>query len=1131
MRKTAVLGILLVLSLFGERFARAQSEKEWREGRRREWTLKQVYRWYTYLERQPLQQNQLDCPDYTTRRDVVMNGNKITTQITNFGSISSPGNTITDIVWNGLGYGYEFGPFVAAEVIDEGHKDPQSVPMRDEQGNVVYDANGDTIWVMHIVSDGLVSNGGERSPDGKEWWGWQPIPCAQPVGSFEGLEVVNPESNEIPTSDAPDRDLDGRPDSWPESWYNPNLRQYVWPGALRQGASNADKEALYFMNDYSNREFHYYPFPDDSTKRGLGLEVEVRIYQWSNPLAEDAIFFVYKITNKSPKDLEKVIFGMWGDPHVGGPGDWHDDLAYFDRRLNMVYAWDADGRSDIPGRKPGYFGYKFLESPGIDYDGIDNDGDGMVDESWYDGIDNDGDWDPERDDVGIDGIPGTGDEGEGDGLPTPGDPYDIRRPGEPNIDFTDIDESDMIGLTSFASPPFAGNRISNDERVWSFVQPGRFDEVPPEPGDYVFIYGSGPFRLRAGETKRFSIALLMGENLDDLMLNAETVQEIYNAGYRFAKPPEKPHVVAVPGDRKVTLYWDDRAEYSVDPLSGENDFEGYVIYRSTDPEFADLQTITDINGTPFLYEPLKMVTGVPARFDRINGIKGLSPVPYPRRGVAYFLGNDTGLRHTFVDSNNVVNGQRYFYAVVAYDHGAPDLGIPPSETSKTITYNPETDTYIFDVNTVSVVPRPPAAGYVPPEVVADEPSATGPVAHVSGHGTGTIHIEVIDPMAVEDDNPYRLIFEEVDGQLVYSVIDEKPVEVTIQVGKVGKSAGLGYRNIIPETFELLHNGQPLQEGVDYTLNARAGRVIYLDGGAIEPGMELVARFQYRPIDRSNLLNFEEANPIFDGLHLFVRNDPLAIDTVHTGWVQGGSGFTYQVRVATAGPGRRGVPYDYEIRFANQIVDTSFSTRLPLPFRVYNRTRANEPVDVFVPDVNRNGRWDIDERIIFLEYQDGSPIATWEVRFFDPENRGTLPGEGDVFQVVTRKPFTTEDVFTFRTRAARTEPEEVRRQMREIYVVPNPYVATNVLEPRNPVSRTRRGDRRLYFANLPPRCTIRIYTLAGELVDVIEHDSPIDNGIAYWDLRSRDNMDIAYGLYIFHVESEEGTYVGKFAVIK
>ena len=56
---------------------------------------------------------------------------------------------------------------------------------------------------------------------------------------------------------------------------------------------------------------------------------------------------------------------------------------------------------------------------------------------------------------------------EDDGLPTPGDPFDPRKPGEPNIDWTDLDESDMVGLTGFASPPFTSqNRISNDQFIF-----------------------------------------------------------------------------------------------------------------------------------------------------------------------------------------------------------------------------------------------------------------------------------------------------------------------------------------------------------------------------------------------------------------------------------------------------------------------------------------------------------------------------------------------------------------------------------------------------------------------------------------------------------------------------------------
>ncbi len=1136
------LSVLLLAAAVCALPARAQSDREMRAGRDRTWDSAQVERWLNYhASRRMVRQPSLECPDETARRDAIMNGNKITTQITNFGSISAPNNSITDIVWNGLGYGYEFGPFVAAEIVDVGHQDPQSVQKRDENGNVVLDENGQPVWVMHIVSDGLVSNGGEISPNGGEYWGWHPIPCAQPVGTFGGIQVVNPTSDRIPTSDDLDRDLDGKPDSWPAEWYNPTIGRYVWPGALQQGSSNADKEALYFMNDYANVEFAYQPFPSDPTKRGLGLEVETRMYQWSNPLAEDAIFLVYKITNKSEKDLEKVIFGMWGDPHIGGINNWQDDLAFFDRDLNIVYAYDSDGKSDVAGRVPGYFGYKFLESPGIGTetiggvtypgDGIDNDGDGMVDESWTDGIDNDNDWNAELDDVGIDGVPGTGDPGELDGRPTAGDPFDITKPGEPNFEFTDIDESDMLGLTSFASPPFAGNRVSNDERVWDLVRPGRFDEIPAEAGDYVFLYGSGSFPLRAGETKRFSIALLVGENLNDLKLNAQTVQQIYDVGYRFAQAPRKPLVTAVPGDGKVTLYWEDRAERSVDPLTKETDFEGYVIYRSTDPLFNEIQTITDINGSRFLYKPLKNAQGAEAKFDIANGLKGVSPIPFAGRGVSYDLGEDTGLYHSYVDSNNVINGKKYYYAVVSYDRGYAgnagagfEGGIPPSESSKTITHDPWTDTYVFDDNTVSVTPGPRVAGYVPPALIGEDG-----IRHTSGFGTGDVRLEIIDEFAVENDNAYRVEFDEVDGKMVYSIIDEKPITIRLPAAP-GTTAGLRHAHVDSTTFQLQTlSGSTLQKGRDYEMNPAVGNFTLMPGAAVSAGDTLLATFTYAPVYRSSLMNDEEANPVFDGMKLFVNADALALNKEATGWTSS-TNIPFEARLATAGPRPTPLPYDYEIRFADSNVSTSLGSRLPLPFTAVNVTRANDPVSLFVPDPNLNGVWDLDEPIILIDSVGSSISAVWQVTF-SAAGGASKPGAGSVFYFKTRKPFTGADAFAFSTVAARAAAEEESAALGDIYVVPNPYVATNEFEPNNPISTTERGERRLYFANVPQQCTIRIYTLSGELVDTIEHNGALSDGKAFWDLRTKDNMNISYGLYLFQVESDRGTFIGKFAVIK
>ena len=100
-----------------------------------------------------------------------------------------------------------------------------------------------------------------------------------------------------------------------------------------------------------------------------------------------------------------------------------------------------------------------------------------------------------------------------------------------------------------------------------------------------------------------------------------------------------------------------------------------------------------------------------------------------------------------------------------------------------------------------------------------------------------------------------------------------------------------------------------------------------------------------------------------------------------------------------------------------------------------------------------------------------------------------------------------------------------------YVVPNPYVGAASFEPQR-FAVSGRGERKIEFRNLPANCTIRIYTLTGELVQTLKHDGNINEGIVAWDLRNSSNLEIAPGLYIYHVDGAEvGTFIGKFAIIK
>ena len=70
-----------------------------------------------------------------------------------------------------------------------------------------------------------------------------------------------------------------------------------------------------------------------------------------------------------------------------------------------------------------------------------------------------------------------------------------------------------------------------------------------------------------------------------------------------------------------------------------------------------------------------------------------------------------------------------------------------------------------------------------------------------------------------------------------------------------------------------------------------------------------------------------------------------------------------------------------------------------------------------------------------------------------------------------------------------------------------------------------------FVNLPEAATIRIYTLTGVLVDIVNHEDVTGGGRAVWNLRNRNNQFVASGVYFFHVVTPSGdTHVGKFTVV-
>ncbi|MCP4713103.1 MAG: hypothetical protein GY869_31115, partial [Planctomycetes bacterium] len=881
----------------------------------------------------------------------IMDGNLVRTMFFNYGMVSNWPDQPSCEWPKGSGHSYVDG--VAIIVMGETEA-----------------ANGETIHIMSTQYREFM----DTNPETYDPMGWAPVPG-----------WANPDQDSPAMSDEPGT----WPDSWPDhpdgSWDG------YWNGYFGKGVKNADLETVFLMDDAIDSEFqiapyYFYPDPSDSLRGGMGLQVETRGFQWAHVLAEDCIFWHYAIQNISATNYENMLFGMYIDSGVGGTDDSSDDAGSYDLDLDIAYAWDGNGVGSPGGWSPvGYAGYAFLESPGNDWDGIDNDGDGDIDERRDDGIDNDGDWraftdingdgdwddaEPLNDDLGQDGIGPLNDgydgpdPGQGDGLPTA---------GEPNFDQTDKDESDQIGLTGFRIFAVHDYELVHEEENWDVLS----DLVPPtdeqlQGVNLGMFFSSGLFPLNVGETQRFSMALLFGENYDDIVRNKKTVQAIYDANYNFSRPPEKPTLTAIPGDGKVYLFWDDVAEESYDRFLQEYDFEGYRIYRSTEPTFLENRLITDSYGNLVYRKPID-------QFDIDNEWYG--PHLIGVYGAHFDVGDNTGLQHFYIDED-VVNGQTYYYGLVSFDHGFISrdvsgnivfdyedrpMGISPTECTSTIIVETSGETKL-DINTAVVVPRAAAAGYVSPEITNF--SHTGP-------GTGELAIEILAPSLIEEGRRYRVTFSD-DSTLVHQT----------------------------RTFEIfdLENGQSVT-------------------GPVETNLE------------------ETASPIFDNLVAILRNDIQVFVTSFYGEGESNSNiiggeydfdpnFTSDNEIMNLNIAN---PVDYEIRFFDQMAGVSTALfglyqEIDTRFQVWDITN-DEQVDFLY--------WPTDTVIAIIPLID-DPTAqfgvrtAWRTRLYPPRDEELIwPGDGFKLVLTSTKPFRQGDVFEFETRKAYLDQERAENELDNI----------------------------------------------------------------------------------------------------
>jgi hypothetical protein len=423
----------------------------------------------------------------------------------------------------------------------------------------------------------------------------------------------------------------------------------------------------------------------------LGINVHLESYAWNFSYADAFIILNYTFVNISNHPIRDIYVGHWVDASVanmnytsryepGGGFSWYDNLNGFDKEYNMGYQYDVDGDN---GFAESYFGIRALgasvpsETYQVYYDQWE----------WSNASDpnffmpsNDEERYVKLSTSPVVPIPSSPEEEASWMLLLSMGPLGDLAPGDTlNAVFAIV--CGFWGEGGSDSPKRRNNlRVNSD---WAQIAyngedvdaDGKLDPdedvnengiLDPEEDEYradLDLNGNGQWDL--GED-------VFGDGDGNLDIFEDSYSNFQRGivdsngvidRYILPSPPPSPNLAVIPGDGKVSLYFDNLPEDFEDPITREKDFEGYRIY-----------------GAPKTVGSTEEAT-LMAQFDEIDSL-----------GIGYDTGfdvirfdttiNGKEYQYRFVNEN-LLSGWpgKYFYAVTSYDKGNPENNMPSMESS------------------------------------------------------------------------------------------------------------------------------------------------------------------------------------------------------------------------------------------------------------------------------------------------------------------------------------------------------------------------------------------------------------------------------------------------------------------
>jgi hypothetical protein len=897
----------------------------------------------------------------------------------------------------------------------------------------------------------------------------------------------------------------------------------------------------------------------------MPIEVNQRSLVFQGGLAGQAVIFIFDIVNWGTDVMFDSWIGYISDMDIGV--SFNDDLASFikDRitldgdsiSVNMGFAWDSYfSESNFVGH-PGFVGIAYLQSPGNPSDGIDNDGDGLIDESPFNELDDDGD-----------GLVDEPDEVDELGLVNYSEVCRLNVPAEVVDPSTDEEGFDILSCISESNPDSTSSVVCLESTT---------------PADIRFMISSGPFDWQPGQTQQIVMAMVFANAvgnpsrldfvgdpprpdpndpaLSELLAVKETVQRVFDLNFPESGPPPAPNLTLIPGDDLVTLLWDDLPLRTPDPYYDdfedldpeyrEYDFQGFRVWRSRTGTFSRRGDVTDPDFplTPEAIQQNEQASGYDlkllAQYDLEDGITtnshGItcsdslilldSTVVYTDCDT-FNLGTDTGLSFSYLDRGDpgapLINGFRYYYSVTAYDYNSDALSISRLSTDSGVSF-PHGN---------SVIPRSNASSYR---------DAFAALKHISTDGeviddTSSIFVspltgeldapEVVHASNALTDFSFNSGFpEKVSDDYYTLVLDhfEQVDDITNNISyHMEDPSGASMNTSAASSFNLVYDGT--DQAADITVFAPddSTRVLFVSDLVFKVDSESFIHPQPAThflatnpsegsiLDSLGVIVFPSANASHSGFRAsdlrmeWVEGEPLGSLTlevidldnlVEVPFEDGIVDSAYQVMVDEEGSNWSFLPVGAGIvQPGGRYLDT-FTTSMVVDLWIcgIRMTVAGMRRMPLAGDI-----WTLRQLAYTMEID--TTVTPNDTIYYDSQ-RPPVPG--------TR----------YRIDTAAGGIDKGTVDLTQIRVVPNPYIATSAFE-QSPLQR------QLQFINLPPECTIRIYTISGNLVRALEH-TPDEGGTENYDLMTSDiDYRLASGNYYYHVTTPDGkTHLGRFAVVQ